>query len=247
MNTLNSKRFGFAVALTLVFVNFGCLLGRLILPRETAIQFFNSFTHVDWTLMTRSTISPLEWVIGTIEVFILGWIGGFVIATVYNWSGRVCEAINAPKNVTPAVARAGKLSPLILAALLIGVGNARADQSAEDHAAHHPKQEAKAIATPATPTTRPSETVEELRAKIAKLEAQLKEKTGGMGMGMMMGGGKEGGGMGMKGMGMMGGMGGKDAPQAAGMSCCMCDGSMMMKDGQRQSPTTQSQHSHEHK
>ena len=38
---------------------------------------------------------------------------------------------------------------LILAAILIGVGNARADQTAEDHAAHHPKQDAKAISAPA--------------------------------------------------------------------------------------------------
>jgi hypothetical protein len=131
---------------------------------------------------------------------------------------------------------------LILGAIFIGVGNARADQSAEDHAAHHPKQDAKAISAPASPTTKPSETVDELRAKIAKLEAQLKEKSGGMGMGMMMGGGKEAGGMGMKGMGMMGG---KDSPQGAGMSCCMCDGGMM-NNGQRQGPTTQP-HSHDHK
>jgi hypothetical protein len=126
--------------------------------------------------------------------------------------------------------RAGEFSLLILAALLIGVGNARADQSAEDHAAHHPKQAANAIAAPASPTTKPSETVEELRAKVAKLEAQLKEKSGGMGM---------------KGMGMMGGMGGKDSPQGAGMSCCMCDGGMM-SNVQRQGPTTQP-HAHDHK
>ena len=136
---------------------------------------------------------------------------------------------------------------MILAAILIGVGNARADQTAEDHAAHHPKQDAKVIAAPAAPTTKPSGTVEELRATIAKLEAQLKQKSGGMGMGMMMGGGKEGGGMAMKGMGMMGGMGGKDSPQGAGMSCCMCDGAMMMKDQQQKPPTTQPQHSHDHK
>jgi hypothetical protein len=117
---------------------------------------------------------------------------------------------------------------LILAALLIGVGNARADQSADDHAAHHPK-EAKTISAPAAPTTRPSETVEELRAKIAKLEAQLKEKSEGMGMGMM------------------GGMGGKDSAQGAGMTCCMCDGRMIMKGGQGQAPTTQPPHSHDHK
>ena len=105
MNTLNGKRFGLAVALTLVLVNIGCLLGRLILPRETAIQFFNSFTHVDWTSITRWTVSPLEWVIGTIEVFILGWIGGFVIATVYNWSGRFFHAINASNQLAGTVAR----------------------------------------------------------------------------------------------------------------------------------------------
>jgi hypothetical protein len=97
MNTLNSKRFGLAVASTLVLVNVGCALVRLILPKETAITFFNSFTHVDWTSITRWTISPLEWVIGTIEVFILGWIGGFVIATVYNWSGSA--AISASEGM----------------------------------------------------------------------------------------------------------------------------------------------------
>jgi hypothetical protein len=65
-------------------------------------------------------------------------------------------------------------------------------------------------------------------------------------VGMMMGGGKEGGGMGMKGMGMMGGMGGKDSPQGGGMCCCEMM-MTMMKGQQQKAPTTQSQHSHDHK
>jgi len=110
----------------------------------------------------------------------------------------------------------------LLAAPFIGISSARADQSAEDHAAHHPKQETKALAVP---TTRPAETVEELRTKIAKLEAQLKEKSGGMGM--------------------MGGMSGQDSSQAGGMCCCEMMGTM--KDQQPKAPTTQPQHSHDHK
>jgi len=67
-----------------------------------------------------------------------------------------------------------------------------------------------------------------------------------MGMGMMMGSGKEGSGMGVKGMGMMDG-GGKDSPQGMKVSCCICDGAMVMKDRQQKAPTTQPQHSHDHK
>jgi hypothetical protein len=253
MNTLDSKRFGFGVGSAFVLINIGCGLVRLVLPKDAAIWFFNSFAHVDWTSITRWTISPWEWVIGTIEVFILGWLAGFVIAAVYNWTGRLCDAISVPKGISPELARTGKLSVLVLAIIFAGGSIARADQSEADHAAHHPKQEAKALPAPAAPATAPSETVEQLRAKIAKLEAQLKQQPGGMGggggmgMGMMMGGGKEGGGMGMKGMGMMGGMGGKDSPQGAGMCCCKCDGAMMMMNEQRQAPTTQPQHSHDHK
>ena len=85
MTTLSIKRFGLAVGVTFTLIRLGCDLIRVALPHETAIKFFNTLTHgVDWTPISRWSIPLWESALGLVEVFILGWLAGCIVAVLYN-------------------------------------------------------------------------------------------------------------------------------------------------------------------
>jgi hypothetical protein len=57
----------------------------LTVPKEAAIRFFNSILHgVDVTSIMRWDMPWTEMVVGVLEVFILGWLFGAVLAVLYN-------------------------------------------------------------------------------------------------------------------------------------------------------------------
>lgn len=89
MNTLSVKRLGFAFGTTSALLYAGCALVMSILPRDSALRFFNSLTHgVDWGPIMRWEMPLWEMAIGIIEIFILGWLVGAAIAAFYNLTGR---------------------------------------------------------------------------------------------------------------------------------------------------------------
>lgn len=86
MGTINIKRFGLAFGATFALLYLGCMLVMATLGRETAILFFNSIMHgINVTSIIRMNVPLREIVMGIIEIFILGWLTGATIASIYNF------------------------------------------------------------------------------------------------------------------------------------------------------------------
>ena len=84
-DTLSVKRFGFALGATSALLYLGCVFVMLTASREDVIGFFNSMMHgVNIEPIMRWDMPWWEAVIGVIEIFILGWLVGAVIAAFYN-------------------------------------------------------------------------------------------------------------------------------------------------------------------
>lgn len=87
MNTasLSVRRLGFALGAGTALAYLGCVFVMLTVPREEAIRFFNSILHgVDVTTIMRWEMRWTEMVVGVLEVFVLGWMFGAVLAVLYN-------------------------------------------------------------------------------------------------------------------------------------------------------------------
>lgn len=87
MPRLNPKALGFSFASICAALYAACAAIMATVPKEAAIQFFNSLTHgVDWGPIVRFDMPWYEMLIGITEVFILGWLIGATIAALYNAS-----------------------------------------------------------------------------------------------------------------------------------------------------------------
>lgn len=85
MNSLSPKRVGFAFGGALALFYLGCVFVMLTVPRDAAVRFFNSIMH-GWNVepIMRWDIPWWEAAIGILELFILGWMFGALIAVLYN-------------------------------------------------------------------------------------------------------------------------------------------------------------------
>lgn len=85
MNTLSIKRMGMAIGATSTLLYVGCAFVMLTVPHEAALRFFNSILH-GWDVepIMRWDVPWWEAAIGSVEVFIIGWMVGAVIAMFYN-------------------------------------------------------------------------------------------------------------------------------------------------------------------
>lgn len=89
MNQLSVTRFGFGLGMASALMYLGCVVVMLTVPHEVTIRFFNSLMHgVDVTPIMRWDIPWPEVVLGIVEIFILGWLFGAVLAAFYNLSAR---------------------------------------------------------------------------------------------------------------------------------------------------------------
>lgn len=89
MGAINIKRFGFAFGTTFALLRLGCLFVKATVGKEITIRFFNSLLcGLDVTSIIRMDMSIGEMVIGIIEMFILGWLTGATIASIYNFGCR---------------------------------------------------------------------------------------------------------------------------------------------------------------
>lgn len=87
MVVINIKRFGFAYGSMCAILYLGCVFVMAILGKERAVIFFNSLMHgIDTSSIIRTNMPAWEMFIGIIEVFILGWLAGATIASIYNYS-----------------------------------------------------------------------------------------------------------------------------------------------------------------
>ena len=86
MGAINVKRLGLAVGLTFALLHLGCVIVILAVSRETAVTFFNSLLHgLDVTSILRTQMSAREMLYGFIQIFIIGWLTGATIASIYNF------------------------------------------------------------------------------------------------------------------------------------------------------------------
>lgn len=85
MNSINVKKFGFALGLTVALLYLGCMIVMLSAGQEGSIKFFNSLLHgLETRSIIRMDVSLWEALLGIIQTFIIGWLTGACIAAFYN-------------------------------------------------------------------------------------------------------------------------------------------------------------------
>jgi hypothetical protein len=89
VNALSIKRLGFAFGATAAVLYLGCVFVMLTVPQPAVVAFFNSLLH-GWDMepIMRWDMPWWEAAVGVIEIFILGWLVGAVIAVLYNVTGE---------------------------------------------------------------------------------------------------------------------------------------------------------------
>jgi len=86
MKTINIKKLGMATGLTGALLYLGCMVVMFMVGREGSIKFFNSLLHgLDVSTIIRRDIPLWEACLGIVQMFILGWLIGACIASLYNW------------------------------------------------------------------------------------------------------------------------------------------------------------------
>jgi len=86
MKTINIRRFGMACGLTSALLYLGCVFVMWSAGKEGSILFFNSLMHgIDVTTIIRTHMPWWEMVMGLVEIFIIGWLTGATVASIYNF------------------------------------------------------------------------------------------------------------------------------------------------------------------
>lgn len=86
METINIKRLGAALGITSAFLYLGCVFVMWTVGKGTSILFFNSLMHgIDVTSIIRTEMPWWEMAMGLVEIFILGWLTGATMASIYNF------------------------------------------------------------------------------------------------------------------------------------------------------------------
>lgn len=90
MDIINIKKFGLAVGTTFALLYLGCVLVMTTVGKEGTIFFFNSLMHgIDVSSILRMNMPLWEMTTGIIEIFILGWLTGATIASIYNFGKKL--------------------------------------------------------------------------------------------------------------------------------------------------------------
>ena len=85
MEKLSIKRLGIGVGSAGAILYLGCILLMITVGREGTIWFFNSLLHgLDTSSIIRMNVPVWQALIGIVQTFILGWLIGALIASVYN-------------------------------------------------------------------------------------------------------------------------------------------------------------------
>ncbi|MEA5112939.1 MAG: DUF5676 family membrane protein [Geobacteraceae bacterium] len=85
MRGLNVKGTSVALGTSCAVLYAACDFVMLTVPKQSVIRFFNSILHGwDVTPIMRWDMPWWEAVLGTLEIFILGWLVGAMFAVIYN-------------------------------------------------------------------------------------------------------------------------------------------------------------------
>ena len=86
MGAINIRKFGFAWGVTGVILYFSCVVVMVAAGREGTIFLFNSLMHgIDFSYIMRMDMPLGEMLFGMAETFILCWLMGATMASVYNF------------------------------------------------------------------------------------------------------------------------------------------------------------------
>ncbi len=92
MDRLSITRLSFACATLLAGLYGASMLIVMTGPRDLVVAFFNSVFHgIDVTPIMRWEMPWWEMLVGITEVFIIGWLCGAALATLYNMPGGKAE------------------------------------------------------------------------------------------------------------------------------------------------------------
>ena len=87
MQHINTKKFALAWGVAGAVLYLGCIILMATVGRDGTVLFFNSILHgLDTSNIIRMDVPLVEALIGLVEMFILGWLFGVLIASVYNIS-----------------------------------------------------------------------------------------------------------------------------------------------------------------
>lgn len=86
MEKLSIKRLGLAVGSSGAILYVGCILLMITVGQEGTVKFFNSLLHgLDTSSIIRMNVPIWEAILGIVQTFILGWLIGALIASIYNF------------------------------------------------------------------------------------------------------------------------------------------------------------------
>lgn len=89
MGVINVKKFGFAFGLTCALMYLGCAFVMSIAGREGTIFLFNSMMHgIDVSTIIKMDVPFAEMALGIIQIFIVGWLVGATMASIYNFKRK---------------------------------------------------------------------------------------------------------------------------------------------------------------
>lgn len=85
MNTISVRAAGFAAGIACGLLYIACAAIMLVAPKEVVVRFFNSVMHgLDVEPIVRWDMPWWEACLGVIEITILGWLFGALVAALYN-------------------------------------------------------------------------------------------------------------------------------------------------------------------
>ena len=89
MGAINVKKYGLAWGSTFALLYVGCAVVMSVAGREGTVFLFNSMMHgIDVSGVIRMDVPIGEMILGIVQVFILGWLIGATVASIYNLSIR---------------------------------------------------------------------------------------------------------------------------------------------------------------
>jgi len=87
MNHINIRKLGLAFGITGALLYFGCAIVMLTMGHDSTVKFFNTLLHgLDVSSIIRMNISLVEELLGLVQTFIISWLTGACIASIYNVS-----------------------------------------------------------------------------------------------------------------------------------------------------------------
>ena len=87
MQHIDIKKFALAWGVVGALFYLGCIILMATVGRDGTILFFNSLLHgLDTSAIIRMDVPRTEALSGLVEMFVLSWLFGALVATVYNIS-----------------------------------------------------------------------------------------------------------------------------------------------------------------